>query len=93
MFGCECYEGTNGHVRRDSLTAWCRNPGAERTGPFVPSVVCLEEEMEEITWMDGVGGRRDGGGEGARKGRVAVRLRGDGWLVCQVASGRWAEGR
>ena len=25
--------------------------------------------------MDGVGGRRDGGGEGARKGRVAVRLR------------------
>ena len=41
-----------------------------------------EEEMEEITWMDGVGGRRDGGGKGARKGRVAVRLRGDGWLVC-----------
>ena len=32
--------------------------------------------------MDGVVGRRDGGGEGAMKGRVAVRLRGDGWLVC-----------
>ena len=31
--------------------------------------------------MDGVVGRRDGG-EGTRKGRVAVRLRGDGWLVC-----------
>ena len=52
-----------------------------------------EEEMEEIAQMDGVVERRDGGGEGARKGRVAVRLRGDGWLVCQVASGRWAEGR
>ena len=41
-----------------------------------------EEEMEEIAQMDGVVGRRDGGGEGASKGRVAVRLRGDGWLVC-----------
>ena len=41
-----------------------------------------EEEMEEIAQMDGVVERRDGGGEGARKGRVAVRLRGDGWLVC-----------
>ena len=27
-----------------------------------------EEEMEEIAQMDGVVGRRDGGGEGARKG-------------------------
>ena len=32
--------------------------------------------------MDGVVRRRDGGGEGARKGRVAVRLRGDGLLIC-----------
>ena len=26
--------------------------------------------------------RRDGGGEGARKECVMVRLHGDGWLVC-----------
>ena len=39
--------------------------------------------------MDGVGGRRDGGGEGARKGRVAVRLRAMvGWFArSQVAGG------
>ena len=39
--------------------------------------------------MDGVVRRRDGGGEGARKGRVAVRLRGDGcrFARSQVAGG------
>ena len=27
-----------------------------------------------------------------RSERVVIGLRGDGWLVCQIASGRWARG-
>ena len=46
------------------------NVGGKRDGGD-----CVEE-------MDDAVGRRDGGGEGARKERVAVRLRSDGWLVC-----------
>ena len=35
-----------------------------------------------VAEMDSIGGRRDGRGERARKERVVVRLRGDGWLIC-----------
>ena len=35
-----------------------------------------------VAEMNSIGGRRDGGGEGARKERVMVRLWDNGWLVC-----------